>query len=148
MNPVGERTKKLAAGILAVLSGDKTTSEAIKDMEVSLPRYYQLEAQAIEGLILALAPRTPGRRKTPEDLVRAEKKENERLRREVARLSAHLRAARQSLGFAPPPAPGQMCEGRKTHRARRLIRRLTKPLPPFKGEERKESGDAVAPATV
>jgi hypothetical protein len=148
MEPVNERTKKLAAGILAVLSGDQTTSEAIKDMEVSLPRYYQLEAQAIEGLIRALAPRTPGRRKTPEDLVRAEKKENERLKREVARLSAHLRATRRSLGIASPAGPGQKHAGRKTHRARRLIRRLTKPLPPFKGEEREENGDAVAPAAV
>ena len=148
MNAPSEKARKHPAAILAVLSREKTMVEAIKDMEVSLPRCYQLEARAIEGPVAALEPRSRGRRKTPEDLVRAGQKENERLRREVARLSAHLRAARRSLGIASPSTPGQKREGRKTHRARRLIKRLTKPLPPFKGEEREENGDAVAPATV
>jgi hypothetical protein len=143
-----EKARKHAAGILAVLSGEKTTVEATRDMEVSLPRYYQLEARAIEGLVAALEPRNRGRRKTPEDLLRAERKERERLNREVARLSALLRAAHRSLGVKPPAAPGEKRKGRKTHRARRAIRMLTKPVPPFKGVEGEEKGDAVAPAVL
>ena len=146
MTAASEKARKHAAGILAVLSGEKTTVEATRDMEVSLPRYYQLEARAIEGLVAALEPRSRGRR--PEDLLRAELKERERLAREVARLSALLRAAHRSLGVKPPAAPGAKPTGRKTRRARRAIRRLTRPVPPFTGEEREENGDAAAPATV
>jgi len=119
-----------------LISQGKKVVEVIKALGVTDVTYYRWR-QEYGGMSVPQARR-----------LKELEKENERLRREVARLSAHLRAARQSLGIAPPPAPGQKCEGRKTHRARRLIRRLTKSLPPFKGEERKESGDAVAPATV
>ncbi len=148
MNAASEKARRQAAGILAVLSGERTTAEATRDMEVSLPRYYQLEARAIEGLVQALEPRSRGRRTTPEALLAAERKERERLAREVARLSALLRAAHRSLGVKPPAAGGETRTGRKTRRARRAIRRLTKPVSPFTAEEREEKGDAVAPETV
>lgn len=143
MNAPGEKARKQAAEILAVLSGEKTTVEASREMEVSLPRYYQLEARAVEGLVRAMEPRDRGRRKTPEDLVRAERKEKEKLLREVARLSALLRAAHRSLGVKPSAGPGTKREGRKTHRARRLIKRLARPSP-LKMAEGEEKSDAVA----
>ncbi len=49
--------QRLAATILEVLAGLRSPPEASQALAVSLPRYYQLEARALEGLVAALAPR-------------------------------------------------------------------------------------------
>lgn len=42
--------------LLAVLSGQKTVSEAIQEAKISRPLYYQLELKALKGMIRALDP--------------------------------------------------------------------------------------------
>jgi hypothetical protein len=45
--------KRQAAAILEVLAGARTPTEAATALAVSLPRYYQLESRALEGLVAA-----------------------------------------------------------------------------------------------
>ena len=48
--------QRLAATILEVLAGVSTPTQAAETLSISLPRYYQLEARALEGLVAALTP--------------------------------------------------------------------------------------------
>ena len=45
--------KQLAAVVLDVLAGSRTPPQAAETLGVSLPRYYQLEAGALGGLVAA-----------------------------------------------------------------------------------------------
>ena len=49
--------RALAAAILDVLAGGRTPQQAADSLKVSLPRYYALEARALDGLVKACAPR-------------------------------------------------------------------------------------------
>src|SRR6516164_6368790 len=53
--------KRLAAAVLEVLAGTRGPSEAAAALSISLPRYYQLEGRALEGLLAACEPRRGGR---------------------------------------------------------------------------------------
>jgi hypothetical protein len=56
--------KRQAAAILEVLAGARTPTEAATALAVSLPRYYQLESRALEGLVAACVPKPKGRVKS------------------------------------------------------------------------------------
>lgn len=92
--------KRLAAVVLEVLSGLRDTREGSTAMGVALPRYYQLETRALQGLITALEPRPKGRQRTADDRLRALEQEHRRVRRELVRHQALLRSAQRSLGIA------------------------------------------------
>ena len=47
--PGSRKARQHAAAVLAVLAGEKTTTQASAMMKVSLPRSYQLETRALEG---------------------------------------------------------------------------------------------------
>ena len=51
--------QRLAAAILEVLAGVRSPPAASELLGISLPRYYQLEARALEGLVAALGPLIP-----------------------------------------------------------------------------------------
>ena len=90
--PGSRKARQHAAAVLAVLAGEKTTAQASAMMGVSLPRYYQLESRALEGMVLVLEPRPKGGQRTPESEIKALNKENQRLRRELTRVQALARA--------------------------------------------------------
>src|SRR6266446_3622667 len=48
--------KRMAAAILEVLAGARTPLDAATALAVSLPRYYQLESRALEGLVSVHPP--------------------------------------------------------------------------------------------
>src|SRR5215468_2392546 len=58
--------KRLAAAILEVLAGARTTTDAATALGVSLPRYYQVESRALVGLLAACEPRPKGRVRSPQ----------------------------------------------------------------------------------
>jgi hypothetical protein len=95
--------KKLGALVLEVLSGTRTTAEASEVLGVSQPRYYQLEARALEGLMKGCEPRTMGRKKTAEGELEKLRGELSRARRDGSRTQALLRAAQRVVGLTPPP---------------------------------------------
>ena len=119
----GADTRRLAAAILEVLAGARTPTEAALALNLSVPRYYQLEAQALRGLLEACEPKPHGRVRTVETEVKTLSRENQRLQREIMRHQALARAAQRAVGLSPP-APVVNKAGKKA-RKRRTARALS-----------------------
>jgi hypothetical protein len=115
--------RRVAAAILEVLAGMRTPAEAATVLELCLPRYYQLEAQALRGLLAACEPRGPGRAVSVETEQARLAQENQRLQRELLRQQALTRAAQRTVGLAPPPATPAVKPGNR--RRRRVARALS-----------------------
>jgi hypothetical protein len=109
--------KRLAAAVLEVLAGLQTPAQAASLVNVSIPRYYQLEARAVAGLVQACEPRPKGRRRGLPTEVAALRQENERLRRDLGRQQSLVRLAQRSIGLSAPPPPVKGRRRRKTARA-------------------------------
>lgn len=107
--------RKQAAAILEVLAGARTTGQAAEALGVSLPRYYQLEQRALEGLLSACEPRPRGRLRSEASVSAKLRKENERLQRELGRQQALVRLAQRSVGL-PAPVPAARMAGKKRRR--------------------------------
>jgi hypothetical protein len=103
----GREARRLAAAILEVLAGLRTPAQAAEAVSVSLPRYYQLEARGLAGLVAALVPKPRGRQRTPAGTLAALTMENERLQRDLGRQQALVRLAQRSAGLSPPPPPAK-----------------------------------------
>jgi hypothetical protein len=101
---VSKEAKQRAALLLDVLAGVRTPPEAAEALGISLMRYYQWEDRGLNGLLLACEPRPRGRRNDAETQLHALTKENERLKRELARQQALARLTQRAVGV-PPPAP-------------------------------------------
>lgn len=96
--------QRLAATILEVLGGVRSPPQAAQALAVSLPRYYQLEARALEGLVAALAPRPKGKQPALENRIKFLEKQLEAAVRQCARQEALVRVTQRTLGLAPPAA--------------------------------------------
>ena len=108
--------------ILEVLAGARTPAQAASALNVSLPRYYQVEARALRGLVAACAPRPRGPGHSAEREVEKLRRQQERLERELTRQQTLVRLAQRSIGLAPPPAPAK--DGSKKRRRRPTARAL------------------------
>jgi hypothetical protein len=116
--------RRLAAAILEVLAGARTPTEAASALGLSLPRYYQVEQRALCGLVRACEARPKGRQVSPDKETTALVQENARLRREVGRQQALVRAGQRVIGLAAPAAAPLKAGGKKPRR-RRLARALS-----------------------
>jgi hypothetical protein len=96
---------RLAVVILEVLAGVKTPTQAAADLGLSLPRYYQLETRALEGLVAALEPRPKGKQPLPQNQIAALQRELEQARRACARQQALARVAQRTLAVKLTPRP-------------------------------------------
>jgi|HubBroStandDraft_6_1064221.scaffolds.fasta_scaffold26124_3 hypothetical protein len=105
--------KRLAAAILEVLAGLRTPAQAAQATGVSLPRYYQLEAQALAGLVRACERQPKGRRRESPNAAAALAKENERLKRDLGRQQTLVRLAQRSVGLSPAAPPAKARRKRK-----------------------------------
>lgn len=119
----GVQAKQLAAAILEVLAGARTPTEAATSLNLSVPRYYQLETQALRGLLQACELRPKGRVRKEKTEVETLRKENHRLQTELTRHQALARAAHRTIGLSPP-APVVNKNGKKP-RKRRVARALS-----------------------
>jgi hypothetical protein len=119
----GVEAKRLAAAILEVLAGARTPTEAALALDLSVPRYYQVEAQALRGLLEACEPKPRGRVRSIKTEVETLHKENQRLQRELTRHQALARASQRAVGLSPP-APMVNKAGKKP-RKRRVARALS-----------------------
>jgi hypothetical protein len=121
-------SRRVAAAILEVLAGVRTPTEAATALAVSLPRYYQLESAALQGLLAACRPKARGPTPNADKELTALRRDNQRLQREVGRQQALVRAAQCTVGLAaPPPAPpkaGKRKRRRPTARALSVAARL------------------------
>lgn len=125
----GEAAKRLAAAILEVLAGARTPTEAATALGLSVPRYYQVEAQALRGLLAACEPKPRGRVRSAETEVKTLSQENQRLQRELTRHQTLARAAQRAMGLSPPAAvvnkAGKKPRKRRVARALSVAERLT-----------------------
>jgi hypothetical protein len=117
-----DAARRSAALLLEAWSGVRSTTSASAAMGVALPRFYHLEARALEMLVAAMEPRPRGRQRTAESEVQKQKAELSRLRREVSRFQTLYRTAQRSLGIAvakPPEAQKNPAPGGKRRRGPR-----------------------------
>jgi hypothetical protein len=124
--------KRMAAAILEVLAGARTPGDAARVLGMSLPRYYQVETRALNGLLAACESRPKGRQPNPANETIGLRQENERLQREITRHQALARAAQRAIGLSPSPAPmakertsGSSGAPVKKTRRRRMARALS-----------------------
>ena len=110
------QARRQAAAILEVLAGARTPAAAAAALAVSLPRYYQLETQALRGLLAACEPKPRGRQVSSSLAWHKLEQENQRLQREVGRQQALVRAAQRAVGLAAPAPPRPA--GKKPRRQR------------------------------
>jgi hypothetical protein len=112
--------QRMAATILEVLAGIGSPQEAAQIMSVSLPRYYQLEARALDGLVGALAPRPKGKQQSLENRIKVLEKQLELAQRQCARQQALVRVTQRALGttlaMKPKPTSERDANGRKKRR--------------------------------
>jgi hypothetical protein len=103
--------KRTATAILEVLAGVRTPTQAAEAVGMSIMRYYQVEARAVQGLVSACEPRRRGPERTLEREVKQLRRQQQRLEQELGRQQALARMAQRSLGLvAPkvhPPAKGK-----------------------------------------
>jgi hypothetical protein len=92
--------RKTAAAILEVLAGGISPTDAAGALGVSVPRYYQLECRALEGMVTGCEPRAKGPGKSPDRALAALTREHERTKRELARSQALARAAQRAVGLS------------------------------------------------
>ena len=111
-----------AVAVLEVLGGLRTPADAAAALGIAVPRYYQLETRALEGMVTALEPRSLGKQPSLEGRVVRLQKELEQARRESARQQALVRVAQRSLGLKPSSTPNE-----KTPAKDRSGRRKRKP---------------------
>ena len=117
--------RRLAAAILEVLAGARTPTEAATALNVSLPRYYQIESRALQGLVTACEAKPKGRVRSPERDLAALRQANERLQRDVTRQQALVRAAQRTMGLPPPSPASAAAKSGKKSRQRRVARALS-----------------------
>jgi hypothetical protein len=120
--------QRLAAAILEVLAGVRSPPAASELLGISLPRYYQLEARALEGLVAALAPRPLGKQPSLENRVKQLEKELEVARRACARQEALVRLTQRSVGLAaltkPKSTPAATTSGKGRKPRKPMVRAL------------------------
>lgn len=124
--PVGpsQQARRRAAAILEVLAGSRLPAEAAAALGVSLPRFYLLEQQALDGLVQGCEPKPHGRTLTPERALAKLNKEVERLKRDSARQQALVRAAQRTIGLTLPEPPKLKAPPGKKRRRRPTVRAL------------------------
>lgn len=131
--------RRMAAVLLQVLSGLKSTQEASDELGIALPRYYVLETRALQAMIDGLEPRPRGRKKTGEQELQQLRTELARLQRELLRNQAvHRNTLRALDGLEPkgaakrrkakiPANAKKVRRVRKRTRGERILSVLTQP---------------------
>jgi hypothetical protein len=139
--------RRTAAVILEVLAGGRTPTSAAEAMKVSLPRYYALEARAIEGLMGACEPRRQGPRVSPEKKIAELERETRQLRSDVQRSQALLRLSQRMVGI--PKAPEVPRKKTKGKRRKKPMKRALKAVERMKRvlDEPSAAAPPAAPVT-
>ena len=120
----GKDAQRHAAVILEVLAGARTPTQAAAALNVSVPRYYQLETRALRGLVEACEARPRGRAPSADKELASLRREQERLQREVIRQQSLVRVTQRHIGLAPPAPPAKPAPGKRKRR-RPVARALT-----------------------
>jgi len=122
-----KEAKRLTAMILDVMAGVRTPQQAADALAMSLPRYYQVEARALQALLEACEPRPKGRQANPLREIAQIKRENGRLRRDLGQQQSLVRMAQRAIGLNPPAPPKAAAKtpGKRTRRRKPVVRALS-----------------------
>lgn len=147
------QARRQAATILQVLAGVRRPSEAAQVLEISLPRYYQLEQRALAGLVTACEPAPRGPRMDLTRRIAALEREKGRLQRECDRQQALVRATQRSLGLAlpgptKPPVAGKEAAANSSGKRRRHRRPSVRALKAVRALQVEEVVPTGEPAEV
>jgi hypothetical protein len=129
--------RRMAAVLLEVLAGLRTPLQAAELLQVSLPRYYQLESRALVGFVEACEARPRGRQPGSVNLD-ALRRDNERLKRDLTRQQSLVRLTQRTVGVAPPSPAKADTRKRKRKPMVRALRRA---------EQLREGTSGVAPSS-
>lgn len=141
------QAQRFAATILEVLGGLRSPPEAAEVLAISLPRYYQLEARALEGLVAALAPRPQGKQPSLQNRLNALEKQLEAARRQCARQEALVRVTQRAMGLATAPKPSESPRDARWRKKRRPVVRALKAARTLHTQsEVKNTGQTEAPS--
>ena len=121
--PGSREAKQRAAAILEVLCGVRTTAEGAAALGTQVTRYYVLESRALAAMVASLEPRPRGPQKSAQKELEGVTRERNQLQREVARLSALLRAAERMVGL-PKKGRIEVKRRRTEPRGARVVRAL------------------------
>jgi hypothetical protein len=111
---------RLAIAILEVLAGLRTPTDAAQVLGISLPRYYQLETRALEGMVAACEPKPKGKQPSLQGRIDSLEKQLQQAQKECARQQALVRLAQRSIGLkAVAPAGGKTAKRDKAGRKKR-----------------------------
>ena len=116
----GREARQLGALVLEVLAGELRPGEAATALGIGLPRYYQMEKRALEGLLQACEPREKGRKpKSAQKQLAEMEREKRRLERELNRAQSLLRASQKAQGLATLLAQAAQKPTKAGHKRRR-----------------------------
>lgn len=122
--------RRTAAAVLEVLAGVRSPNEAAEALGVSPPRYYMLEARALEGLVAACEPRPRGPSPSPQKRIDELEQQVGHLQRDLSRMQALARTAQRTIGLTAvnrtPPKAADNGDGRKKRRPRKPTVRALK----------------------
>ena len=137
---------RLAIAILEVLAGLRSPAEAAKALAVSVPRYYQLETRALDGLVLACEPKRQGKQPSLQSKIAALEREVDRAQRECARQQALVRVAHRSVGLkANANASAKSSKADQGRRKRRPTVRALKAVDALRKGAPRDDGETVQP---
>jgi outer membrane murein-binding lipoprotein Lpp len=94
-----EDARRVAALVLEVLAGMIRPSDAARLLKVSLPRYYQVELRALEGLVKACEPAPKGPKQDIQKEVQKLERKVSRLENDCVRFQSLARAAGRTVGL-------------------------------------------------
>ncbi len=114
-----KEANRLVVAILEVLGGVRSPAEAAAALKVSLPRYYILEARALEGMVAACEPKPLGKQPSPENRIAALEKELQQAHRQCARQQALVRAAQRSVGLSATETQNSKISSKRGRKGRK-----------------------------
>jgi len=120
--------RKAAAVVLEVLGGAVHPRQGAALLSVGLPRYYQIERRALEGLVKGCEPAPRGRReKDPATEAQRLERRLKVLERELLRYQALARVSQRAVGLTAPKAMEGKRRRKAPVRALKVVRTLRKP---------------------
>lgn len=148
VRPGSAHANRIAIAVLEVLAGERTPTDAAQTLGVTVPRYYQLETRAVNGLVAACEPRPKGKQPSPATRISALERQLASAQRETARQQSLVRAAHRSLGVKAAPMARKTEEKKKQpgKRRRKPSVRAMRAVKTLQKSDGLSLGGAVQPA--
>jgi len=119
---------RMVVAILEVLGGLRTPAEAAEALKISQPRYYVMEARALEGMVAASEPKPQGRQVSLQTRIATLERELQQAYHQCARQQALVRAAQRSVGLSATETQKGKTSSKRDRRGRKKRRPAVRAL--------------------